>query len=85
MSGATYDKGLNATIWKSERQVVKDNPTPGQPLGGVDLDNVAKLVDMVHEFEIVPESVTADQAKGWFDVSFVKKVYEGDKLIWPAL
>jgi putative hydroxymethylpyrimidine transport system substrate-binding protein len=84
LSGATYDKALNASIWKTETQFVKGNPTPGQPLGGVDPDNVAKLVDMLHEFKIVPESVTADQAKGWFDVSFVKNVYEGDKLIWPA-
>jgi len=84
VSGATYDKDLNATIWKTETQVIRDNPTRGQPLGGIDLDNVAKLVDMLHEFKIVPSGVTADQAKGWFDVSFVAHIYHGDKVIWPA-
>jgi NitT/TauT family transport system substrate-binding protein len=84
LSGPTYDNKLNATIWKTETQVVKDNPTPGQPLGGVDPHNVAKLVDMLHQFKIVPSSVTADKAKGWFDTSFVNNIYAADKLVWPA-
>lgn len=84
LSGPTYDKGLNATIWKTETKVVKDNPTPGQPLGGIDLSNVAKLVAMLHRFAIVPASVTADRAKGWFDTSFVSSLYAGGKLVWPA-
>ncbi|WP_405717405.1 ABC transporter substrate-binding protein [Streptomyces sp. NBC_01537] len=84
LSGPTYDKKLNTAIWKTETQVVKDNPTPGQPLGSIDLDNVAGLVGMLHQFRIVPDSVTADQAKGWFDASFVKDVYAADKLVWPA-
>jgi putative hydroxymethylpyrimidine transport system substrate-binding protein len=84
LSGATYDKDLNANIWKAELQVVKDNPTRGQPLGGIDLDNVAKLVDMLHEFKILPDRVTAEQAKAWFDVSFTTNIYHGDKLVWPA-
>ncbi|MEV7344493.1 ABC transporter substrate-binding protein [Streptomyces sp. NPDC093544] len=84
LSGPTYDKKLNSTIWKTETQVVKDNPTAGQPLGGVDPDNVAELVDMLHQFEIVPSSVTAAKAKGWFDPSFVSAIYTGDKLVWPA-
>lgn len=84
LSGPTYDKKLNATIWKTETQVVKENPTPGQPLGGVDPDNVAELVDMLHQFEIVPSSVTAAKAEEWFDNSFVSGIYSGDKLVWPA-
>ncbi len=84
LSGATYNKDLNATIWKTEVQVVKDNPTPGQPLGGVDPANVGKLVDMLHQFHIVPDSVTADQAKGWFDDDFIKAIYTNGTLIWPA-
>ncbi|MDH6214229.1 ABC transporter substrate-binding protein [Streptomyces pseudovenezuelae] len=84
LSGPTYDKKLNATIWKTETQVVKDNPTPGQPLGGIDTDNVAQLVDMLHQFKIVPSSVTGAKAKGWFDTSFVKDIYADDKLVWPA-
>ncbi|MBM9503032.1 ABC transporter substrate-binding protein [Actinacidiphila acididurans] len=84
LSGPTYDKTLNATIWKTETQVVKGNPTPGQPLGGIDPGNVAKLVDMLHQFKIVPAGVTADKAKGWFDTSFVGDIYAGGKLVWPA-
>jgi len=84
LSGATYDKKLNATIWKTETQVVKDNPTPGQPLGGIDPANVAKLVDMLHEFKIVPASVTSDEAAGWFDNSYITAIYSGGKLVWPA-
>ena len=84
LSGPTYDKKLNATIWKTETQVVKENPTPGQPLGGIDTDNVTQLVAMLHQFKIVPSSVTATKAAGWFDTSFVKDIYGGDKLVWPA-
>jgi len=84
LSGPTYDKTLNETIWKTETQVVKDNPTPGQPLGGIDPGNVTKLVDMLHQFKIVPSSVTADKAKGWFDTSFVSSLYTAGKLVWPA-
>lgn len=84
LSGPTYDKKLNATIWKTETQVVKENPTPGQPLGGIDSANVTQLVAMLHQFRIVPSSVTAAKATGWFDTSFVKDIYSGDKLVWPA-
>jgi putative hydroxymethylpyrimidine transport system substrate-binding protein len=84
LSGPTYDKKLNATIWKTETQVVKENPTPGQPLGGIDTDNVAQLVAMLHQFKIVPSSVTDAKAEAWFDTSFVKDIYNGDKLVWPA-
>jgi NitT/TauT family transport system substrate-binding protein len=84
LSGPTYDKALNATIWKTETQVVKDNPTPGQPLGGIDPGNIAELVDMLHRFRIVPADVTADKAKGWFDTSFVSSLYAEGRLVWPA-
>ncbi|GCB49647.1 ABC transporter substrate-binding protein [Streptomyces sp. NL15-2K] len=84
LSGPTYDKKLNAAIWKTETQVVKENATPGQPLGGIDLKNVAALVDMLHQFKTVPDSVTPAQAKGWFDTSPVKNIYAADKLVWPA-
>jgi putative hydroxymethylpyrimidine transport system substrate-binding protein len=84
LSGATYDKKLNATIWKTETKVVADNPTPGQPLGGLDPENVTKLVDMLHQFDIVPSSVTSTTAASWFDDSYIKSIYKGDTLVWPA-
>jgi putative hydroxymethylpyrimidine transport system substrate-binding protein len=84
LSGPTYDKKLNATIWKTETQVAKDNPTSGQPFGAIDPKNVAGLVDMLHQFEIVPDSVTAAQAERWFATSPVTNIYAADKLVWPA-
>ncbi|PJJ63776.1 ABC transporter substrate-binding protein [Compostimonas suwonensis] len=82
--GATYDTELNTTIWKTETQVAEDNPTPGQPFGGIDPENVSKLVDMLHQFSIVPPEVTAEEAAGWFDDSYIQAIYDGDELIWPA-
>jgi NitT/TauT family transport system substrate-binding protein len=84
LSGATYDTKLNDAIWQTETQVVKENPTPGQPLGGIDPANVSKLVDMLRQFSIVPASVTPAEAAGWFNDSYVKAIYKGDTLIWPA-
>ena len=69
--------------WKS-LQVVKDNPTPGQPLGGIDAGNVTKIVDMLHQFSIIPTSVTSAKVASWFDDSYINADYHGDTLIWPA-
>jgi NitT/TauT family transport system substrate-binding protein len=84
LSGATYDTKLNTAIWKTETQVVKENPTPGQPLGGIDPANVAKLVGMLQQFSIIPASVTAGKAAGWFNDSYIKAIYKDGTLIWPA-
>jgi putative hydroxymethylpyrimidine transport system substrate-binding protein len=84
LSGATYDSKLNTAIWNTETQVVKDNPTPGQPLGGIDPANVTKLVDMLKQFDIIPASVAPATVAGWFDDSYIKAIYHGDTLIWPA-
>ncbi|WP_328744131.1 ABC transporter substrate-binding protein [Streptomyces sp. NBC_00285] len=84
LAGPTYDTKLNTTIWKTETQVVKDNPVSGQPLGGLDPANVKGIVDMLHRFGIIPASVTGAKAEAWFDGSYVKNVYNGDKLVWPA-
>ena len=84
LSGPTYDEKLNATIWKTETKVVADNPTPAQPLGGIDVDNVTGIVDMLHTFDIVPADVSADRAEAWFDTSFVKNIYDDGTLVWPA-
>ncbi|NEB03457.1 ABC transporter substrate-binding protein [Streptomyces sp. SID13726] len=84
LSGPTYDKKLNKTIWKTETQVVKDNPTSGEPAGGLDTRNISKIVDMLHQFDVVPAAVTAGRAQKWFDGSYVKSLYAGGKLVWPA-
>lgn len=84
LSGATYDEEQNLKIWQSEVQVAADNPTPGQPFGGIDPDNVGALVDMLHEFGIVSDDITAEDANAWFDNSYIEAIYDGDALIWPA-
>ena len=45
LSGPAYDTTLNEAIWTTETQVVRANPTPGQPLGGIDRANIGKIVD----------------------------------------
>jgi NitT/TauT family transport system substrate-binding protein len=84
LSGATYDVNHNIAVWDTETQVVKDNPTPGQPLGGIDPANVTKIVAMLDQFGIIPASVASAQVAGWFDDSYIKAIYHGDTLIWPA-
>ncbi len=84
LSGPTYDTKLNEQIWDTETKVVAENPTPGEPLGGIDPKNVTALTDMLQEFSIIPASVTSAQAGSWFDDAYVKADYDGDSLIWPA-
>jgi NitT/TauT family transport system substrate-binding protein len=84
LSGPTYDKKLNETIWKTETNYVAENPTPGEPLGGVDPGNVSKIVFMLQHFKIVKPEVTPQVAEEWFESSFIRNIYSGDKLIWPA-
>jgi putative hydroxymethylpyrimidine transport system substrate-binding protein len=82
--GATYDALLNTAIWNTETSVAAANPTPGQPLGGIDLANAGAITDMLHRFKIVPASVTLATAESWFSDSYIKAIYHGDTLIWPA-
>jgi putative hydroxymethylpyrimidine transport system substrate-binding protein len=84
LSGATYDTKLNTAIWNTETQVVKDNPTPGEPLGGIDLANVTKLVAMLKQYSIISSSVSPGAVSGWFTNAYIKAIYSGDTLIWPA-
>jgi putative hydroxymethylpyrimidine transport system substrate-binding protein len=84
LSGPTYDQKLNEAIWTTETRVIKDNPTPGQPLGGIDPANVGKLVDLLHQFKLIPDSVTAADAGAWFDNSYVSAIYKSGSLTWPA-
>ncbi|MCC8909260.1 ABC transporter substrate-binding protein [Curtobacterium sp. GD1] len=84
LSGATYDEAQNAKIWTTETKVIADNPTPGQPLGGIDPENVSKLVDMLHQFDIVKSSVTADDAKSWFTNEYIDAITKDGETVWPA-
>jgi putative hydroxymethylpyrimidine transport system substrate-binding protein len=82
--GATYDTKLNTAIWNTETSVVTANPTPGEPLGGIDTANVGAITALLHQFKIVGASVTLATAESWFSDSYIKAIYDGDTLIWPA-
>jgi putative hydroxymethylpyrimidine transport system substrate-binding protein len=82
--GATYDTKLNTAIWNTETSVAAANPTPGEPFGGIDLANVGAITDLLHQFKIVPASVALATAESWFSDAYIKAIYHGDTLIWPA-
>jgi putative hydroxymethylpyrimidine transport system substrate-binding protein len=82
--GTTYNTRLNTAIWDTETSVVKANPTPGEPLGGISPANVAAITAMLRQFRILPASVTAATTEGWFDDAYLRAIYQGDTLIWPA-
>jgi len=84
LSGPTYNTTLNKAIWTTETQVVRANPTPGQPLGGIDPANVGKLVALMHQFSIIPASLTASEAARWFTNRYVSAIYNDGHLVWPA-
>jgi NitT/TauT family transport system substrate-binding protein len=84
LSGPTYDTKLNEAIWRTETQVVAANPTPGQPLGGMDPANIGRLVALLHQYAGLPSGVTASEAAGWFDNSYVTAIYRDGHLTWPA-
>ena len=84
LSGPTYDTKLNEAIWTTETQVVRDNPTPGQPLGGIDPANIGKLVDLLRQYKVIGAGVTAADAAAWFDNSYVTAIYKDGALVWPA-
>jgi putative hydroxymethylpyrimidine transport system substrate-binding protein len=84
LAGPTYDVKHNEAIWTTETQVIRANPTPGQPLGGIDQANVGKIVALLHRYAGLPASVTPARAAGWFTNSYIMAIYEGGKLSWPA-
>ena len=64
--------------------MVAANPTPGQPLGGIDPANIGRLVALLHEYAGLAASVTAAGAARWFDNSYIAAIYQGSQLVWPA-
>ncbi|MFI5934294.1 ABC transporter substrate-binding protein [Actinoplanes sp. NPDC051494] len=77
-----YDEGANTGIWQTESKVVQDNRKPGVPLGTIDTDNVSALANMLNEY--ANTKISPEDAQGDFSPQYIKNIYDGDKLIWPA-
>jgi putative hydroxymethylpyrimidine transport system substrate-binding protein len=82
LAGAGYDKAQNTTIWQTEDKVIRDSRKAGTPLGTIDTANVAALAEMLNTY--TGTSFTAAAATAEFDPAYVKNIYSGDTLIWPA-
>jgi putative hydroxymethylpyrimidine transport system substrate-binding protein len=82
LAGAGYDKAQNTTVWQTEDKVIRDSRKAGTPLGMIDTANVAALAEMLNTY--TGTSLTAAAATAEFDPAYVKNVYSGDTLIWPA-
>jgi NitT/TauT family transport system substrate-binding protein len=82
LTRAGYDKAENTAIWQTEDKVIRDSRTDGAPLGTIDTANVAALAEMLNTY--TGTSLTAAAATAEFDPAYVKNLYSGDTLIWPA-
>ncbi|GAA2587584.1 ABC transporter substrate-binding protein [Winogradskya consettensis] len=77
-----YDAAANVGIWNTETKVVKDSLKAGTPLGTIDTGNVQSLATMLNEY--TQTEITPEEAEDEFSPEFIKNIYDGDKLIWPA-
>ena len=82
LAGAGYDKKQNLAVWQTEDKVIKDSLQTGTPLGTIDSHNVTALAAMLNTY--TGTTLTAATATADFTPSYVKNIYSGDTLIWPA-
>ncbi|WP_306208011.1 ABC transporter substrate-binding protein [Actinoplanes sp. RD1] len=82
LTGAGYDEKSNEGIWTTEVDVIRSSVPAGTPLGSVDSANVSSLVTMLNQYTGT-KIVDAD-AQAEFAPQYIKNIYTGDKLIWPA-
>lgn len=82
LSGEGYDAAHNQKVWETETGIVADNQPKDRAVGVIDLDNVdAESAFLVKTGQIA--TAPAD-VRSFFDDTFVSKIYDGTKLIWPA-
>ncbi|MCE7003586.1 ABC transporter substrate-binding protein [Kibdelosporangium philippinense] len=84
LSAGGYDKAHNLKIWQTETALVQETKPAATPLGTIDLNNVAALADLLARYSVLKNPATAEQAKTYFDNSFVSAIYDSGKLVWPA-
>ncbi|GAA2587578.1 hypothetical protein GCM10010435_77340 [Winogradskya consettensis] len=82
LTGAGYDEKSNTGIWQTEDKVIRDSVKAGTPLGTIDTANVSALAEMLNTY--TGTKITSTDAQAEFSSEYVKNIYNGDKLIWPA-
>ncbi|MFI5934293.1 ABC transporter substrate-binding protein [Actinoplanes sp. NPDC051494] len=82
LTGAGYDEKSNKGIWETEVGVVKEGVKAGTPLGSIDTANIDALVEMLNTY--TGTKIVAADAQAEFAPQYIKNIYNGDKLIWPA-
>jgi putative hydroxymethylpyrimidine transport system substrate-binding protein len=82
LTGAGYDKTQNTAVWQTEDKVIRDSLKAGTPLGTIDTTNVAALAEMLNTY--TGTKLTAATATAEFDPAYIKNIYSGSALIWPA-
>lgn len=82
LTGAGYDKKHNLNIWQTEVEVIRETQKAGTPLGTIDTANVQSLVALLNTYGKTDIDPAAGAAQ--FTTSYVKELYSGDALVWPA-
>ncbi|UFS58884.1 ABC transporter substrate-binding protein [Subtercola endophyticus] len=81
LSGAGYDVDHNVQVWQTETGLVTKSQPAGTPLGSLNSDLMAKEITFLVSSGVLPSA--PDPAKAT-DSSFLKAIYNGTDLIWPA-
>ena len=84
LGGVGYDADHNASIWKTEVDVIHETKADNVNLGMIDADNVEKLNQMLAQYGLVQSPLSTEQAASRFNGTYVASLYQDGKLIWPA-
>ncbi|SDT81021.1 ABC transporter substrate-binding protein [Actinoplanes derwentensis] len=82
LTGAGYDEKHNLNIWQTEVEVIRETLKAGTPLGTIDTGNVQSLVALLNTYG--KADIDPATGAGEFNTSYIKEIYSGDKLVWPA-
>ncbi|GCB52266.1 ABC transporter substrate-binding protein [Streptomyces sp. NL15-2K] len=80
-AGSSYDVKQNEAIWKIESGLADKSTPKDRPAGYIDTDSVTaegKTLIASGDLKKLPDVESA------FDPSYLKAIYNGTKLIWPA-
>jgi putative hydroxymethylpyrimidine transport system substrate-binding protein len=80
-SDAGYDLDASKARWKTEVGLVDDSQPADLPIGGESTDQWTPEADMLVKYDLVKGK---PDVKSAIDDSFIKAIYNGTDLIWPA-